>query len=109
MRTDLQFTCIPPYGWLFISGELDLSTHNRLRDAFECLRLRGCTELELNLEGIQHIDAHTLGLIYQEQRRMIDLGGGLSVSRGSSTYRLVSRMAGYRSLQPPPQSAATPA
>ena len=99
MRTDFHFTCLPPHGWLFITGELDLSTHDRLQDTLDSLWLRGCTDLEIDTTGVDHIDSHTLGILYREQHRMRASGGDLLIGRASPIYRLVSRLAGYTTLE----------
>jgi anti-anti-sigma regulatory factor len=101
MRTSFQFSCDPPLARLRITGELDLDASDRLLDVLGCLAFRGCTQVELDLDGVDVVDAHTLHLLDQEQRRLTVAGGGsLRVVAGSGCYRLVSRLAGYDNLQP---------
>jgi len=100
MRTSFQFSCDPPLARLRITGELDLGAHDRLLDVLGCLAFRRCTCVELDLDGVNVVDAHTLRLLDEEQRRLAEAGGSLEVVAASSCYRLVSRLAGYDNLQP---------
>ena len=100
MRTTFQFSCDPPLARLRITGELDLVSNDRLLDVLGCLAFRGCTHVELDLDGVNVVDAHTLRLLAEEQQRLADADGSLRVVAASGCFRLVSRLAGYDNLQP---------
>ena len=100
MRTSFQFSCDPPLARVRITGELDLAANDRLLDVLRCLAFRRCTHVELDLDGVSVVDAHTLRLLAEEQQRLVDTGGGLRVVAASGCFRLVSRLAGYDNLQP---------
>jgi anti-anti-sigma factor len=100
MRASFQFTCDPPVARLRISGELDLSTSDDLEDALEGLETAGCTLIELDLDALTFIDAYSLSLLRQEQRRLRMAGGDLRVVAASTWYTAVCATAEYDTLQP---------
>ncbi len=102
MRTEFTFSCEPPTARLRVSGELDISSTDQLRDVLACLRLEGCTRLEVDLSGVVFIDAGSLRVLHREQLRLMIAGGDLEVVDASPCYRLVSGLAGYDSLLPVP-------
>lgn len=108
MRTDIQYQYDPPHALLCLSGELDLATRTGLRDAFGAVRIRGCTRVDVDAEGVTFIDASCLGVLAREQRRWVGDGGELTVIAGSRYYRLVAGLAGHDELLPDQRGAASP-
>ena len=106
MQADFRFTCAPPLARLSVTGELDLSTRDRLVDILACLRHRGCTRVEVDLSAITFIDASSLAVLHAEQLRLLLAGGSLEVVAASPTHQLVCRVARYDGLLPsgPPTS-----
>jgi anti-sigma B factor antagonist len=84
-----------------VTGELDLATNDRLREGLRSVMARGCARLELDLAGVSFIDASSLRVLDQEQRRFAESGGTLEVVAASRCHLRVSELAGYRNLQPP--------
>ena len=95
-----HFTCDPPLGRLRVSGELDLATREQLRDVLVCLALAGCRRVEIDLGAVTFIDAGTLGLLADEQRRLAGRGGVLQVVVASAAALHVCDLAGYPGLAP---------
>lgn len=100
MRASFQYTCDPPIARLRIAGELDLSTGDQLEDILESLASGGCTIVELDLDALTFVDAFSLAVLRQEQRRLRMAGGELCVVAASTWYVEVCRLAEYDSLQP---------
>jgi anti-anti-sigma factor len=100
MRTDFRYSACPPWARLQVVGDLDLSTDHRLCDVVDLLLLTGCTEVELDLEGVTFIDAHALHVLDQERARLVAAGGEVSVVAASASLLFVAGLAGYDSLLP---------
>jgi anti-anti-sigma factor len=98
MRTAIRVTCDPPYARLEVDGELDVVTEPLLEAVLTCLRLREATRVSADLSGVSFIDAHTLSMLYVEQRRLRAAGGDLLVVGASVRYSRTCRLAGYTSL-----------
>lgn len=95
-----QFTCDPPVARLRLSGELDLSTLEQLRDVLVCLALAGCRHVEIEMGMVTFIDAGNLRVLADEQRRLAASGGVLEVVAASPAALLVCSLAGYPGLAP---------
>ncbi|MFS0884833.1 STAS domain-containing protein [Aeromicrobium sp. 179-A 4D2 NHS] len=106
MQTDFEFTCQPPLGRLRIVGDLDANTVDHLTDVLECLALRGCTRVEVDVEEVTYIDTRTLHVLHEVHRRLVIRGGGLSLVSTGSYHELVARHAGYGALLPQPRLTA---
>jgi anti-anti-sigma factor len=95
-----QFTCDPPRARLRLSGELDLSTREQLGDVLVCLTLAGCRRVEIDLAAVTFIDAGTLRVLSDEQRRLAGCGGALEVVVASDAALQLCSLAGYPGLAP---------
>jgi anti-anti-sigma factor len=95
-----QFTCDPPVARLRLSGEFDLSTHEQLGDVLACLTLAGCRRIDIDLAAVTFIDAGTLRVLADEQRRLARCGGALEVVVASRAHLFVCDLAGYPGLAP---------
>src|SRR4051794_28782418 len=95
-----HFTCDRPLARLRISGELDLATREQLGDVLVCLALAGCRRVEIDLGAVTYIDAGTLRVLADEQRRLAASGGTLEVVVASAAHVLVCGLAGYPGLAP---------
>jgi anti-anti-sigma factor len=100
VQTDFTFVCRPPAARLRITGELDLATRERLREALRDLRARRCSRVEVDAADVDFVDATSLRVLHEERLRLLDEGGRLDVVAGSPTYLLVSQLAGYDDLRP---------
>lgn len=98
MRTAIRVTCDPPFARLEVDGELDVVTEPLLGAVLTCLRLRDATHVSADLSGVTFIDAHTLSMLYSEQRRLRAVDGDLRVVGASVRYTRTCRLAGYTSL-----------
>lgn len=107
-QTDIRYVCDPPLARVRIIGELDLTTDDQLHETFTYLHGTGCIRLQLDLEAVTFIDAHSLGVLHAEQRRLRAIGGTLDVVAASSRVVRVTELARYDELRPtiPSQRAA---
>src|SRR5262245_15570492 len=101
MQTAFLPTCDAPVARLRVIGDLDLSTSGHFREVIECLRLSGCTRIELDLAAVSFIDACGLGVLDAEQRRSFAAGGVVEVVAASDCYQRVARLARYYALLAP--------
>lgn len=100
MRTRFHTTFDSLGACVRIEGDLDLTTTPALHDELTAVRATGSTRVELDLDEITFVDAHSLRLLDQEQRRLRDLGGELRVASASASFALISAVAGYADLLP---------
>ena len=100
MRTRFDTTYDALGARLRIAGDLDLTTSEGLAAELEAISTTGSTWVELDLDAVTFVDAHSLRLLGREQRRLHELGGGLRVAVASPCFCLISAVAGYPDLQP---------
>jgi anti-anti-sigma factor len=81
-------------------GEFDLSTRDHLADVLECLRLRGCTAVEVDARDVSFVDASTLRVLHEEAVRLRRVDGTLVVVAGSETFARIVGLARYADLVP---------
>lgn len=69
----------PPYTVLAVTGELDVSTSNHLRQKIlELLELSRC-RLVIDLDGTEFLDSTALGVLVGASKRLRAAGGTLTV------------------------------
>lgn len=99
-QADIHYVCEPPLARVRIIGELDLNTDSQLHETFAYLRGAGCIRLQLDLEAVTFVDAHSLGLLHAEQRLLRRVGGTLDVVAASTRFVRVTELARYDDLRP---------
>ncbi|NUS41576.1 MAG: STAS domain-containing protein [Terrabacter sp.] len=108
MPTAFLITGSPPSAHLRIMGDLDLATRDRLREVIEDLQDTGYERIDLDLAAVGFIDASNLGVLRQQQRRLLASGGALDVVAASHRHQRVVRLVGYDTLLAPgPDPRAT--
>jgi anti-anti-sigma factor len=108
MHTAFLLTGRPPSARLRIIGDLDLATRDRLREVIDDLRSTGYERIELDLASVSFIDASNLGVLHEQQRRLLAGGGALDVVAASHRHQRVVRLVGYDTLlAPEPDPRAT--
>ena len=65
---------------LSISGELDIYTLPKVKQAAEMLMERGIRQMVLNLSGLSHLDSTAIGFLVQLDRRLKAERGMLCLS-----------------------------
>jgi len=98
VQTDFEFTCEPPLGRVRIIGDLDATTLDHLADVLECLALRGCLRVEVDVEEVTYLDTRALHVLHEVHRRLLVRDGGISLVSTTSYHDLVARHAGYAAL-----------
>lgn len=101
MRTTVHVTSSSPRALIRLAGDIDLLVRDRLCELLLRLRSEGCTDLVVDLDDVTFIDAHSLGMLDEERRRLERVGGALRVVAASEACRRVADLAGYGRLRPP--------
>jgi anti-anti-sigma factor len=68
---------------LEVSGELEVSSTQRLEQAVESLMQEGYTQIVLSMEDVDYIDSSGLRLLLEIRRKLMDSGGKLHVMNPS--------------------------
>ena len=106
MRTSVHVTSSPPRALIRLAGDIDLLVRDRLCELLLRLRSENCTDLVVDLDDVTFIDAHSLGMLDEERRRLEGAGGALRVVAASDACLLVADLAGYMRLRPPAGASA---
>jgi anti-anti-sigma factor len=83
-----------------LEGELDLATRDELAGLLACLRLHGCSLVEVDALRVTFVDATCLRVLHDERRRLRAGGGTLRLVAASSFFVKVLDAAGYDDLLP---------
>lgn len=78
-------------GEFILSGRLDLSQVDRLRDALKPVE----ASCELNFEGVDYISSACLGVLLGVQRRLVEKGHSLTLTHLSRHLRELFSIAGF--------------
>lgn len=89
-----------------IAGELDLTTHEHLSDAFTCLRLWDTPDVEVDLGLVTFVDVGSLRILHDEQQRHAALHRSFRIVDVSPAFALVAHVARYDQLVPETHPAA---
>ena len=83
---------------LVFSGEVDYAVTARFREALVDLAEAGAIHLALDLEGVTFIDSRGLSVLLHARRRVMRLGGSLTVIAVSPQVQRVLRVTGLHHL-----------
>lgn len=103
--SDLTCSFRPPRARLRMVGDFDLSTRDHLADVLGCLRVRGCTTVEVDAQEVAFVDASTLRALHVEAARLREEGGALVVVAASQVFARIVAIAGYADLLTHPERA----
>lgn len=100
VRPVVSCTFQPPRALVRLGGEFDLSSRGHLSDVLACLRLRGCTTVEVDAQEVTFVDASCLRVLHTEAVRLRSAGGTLRMVAASALVVRVVEAAGYLDLLP---------
>ena len=99
-RPVVSCTFQPPRALVRLGGEFDLASRDHLSDVLACLRLRGCTTVEVDAQEVTFVDASCLRVLHTEAVRLRGAGGALRMVAASALVVRIVEAAGYLDLLP---------
>ncbi len=84
---DHQVATVDGMAKLVLSGELDISTADELRDLLDSCVQDHSPRICVDLSGVRFIDSRTIGVLIGAQKRAEAAGGGLRVSNPQPPVR----------------------
>lgn len=79
-----------------LSGELDLSVADRLRELLDDCINSGAARIRLHMEGVRFVDSRAIGVLIGAQKRAEAAGGGIRVAEPQPTVRKAFDILGLR-------------
>ncbi|WP_232805798.1 STAS domain-containing protein [Glycomyces xiaoerkulensis] len=90
----LELTQVGAYAVVAVTGEIDMYTVQKLREAVRQLIAEGKTRVAIDLTPTDFCDSSGLGLLIGARRRLADAGGALVVVCGNPRIRKLLDMTG---------------